>query len=81
MDLYRTNDGAYLLVKDGESKLFQTAVDAMVFAVSKWEIVTRDFIWATTEMDKNGHNVAHFGIFGSFIFSERKDIRTFDESA
>lgn len=82
--LYKDNTESrtgFKLKQTGDKK-WQLTAGSKVFEgdlIHVWQIMAWEFEFlnsevrfAIEEMKKNNHNVAHFGIFCSFIFSEKE---------
>lgn len=60
---------SFELIKDGHT-LAEGGHIQMVNFIRETDIIElSDFFLAIREMDKTGHNMSEFGIFGTFIFT------------
>ena len=80
MQLIKTHDGIYGLKYEGRPVIWCSDKEEMIRigwanfakkATNHGEAVfKRDVETALRYMAENGHTIAHFGVFGSFIFTE-----------
>ena len=63
-------DCKYLVSKDGSKVETVRGYKNLVLTMAKFKLDLNELEFAILEMDRKQHDIAHFGIFGTFLFTE-----------